>query len=183
MKYEDIPKFFRPPNYNVTSDWNYLEEQLLSWDSREGIEGCLGLDLDPDFQRGHVWDEDKQIAYVEFCLKEGQSSRDLLFNHPGWQTHYRGLMVLVDGKQRLESVRKFLRNELPIFDGHYLNDFEDPRRVLRSSGARFNLRVNNLQTKSDVLLWYLQLNDGGVVHTEEELDKVRMMLDKERSRV
>lgn len=92
----------------------------------------------------------------------------------------KGLMVLVDGKQRLEAVRKFLRNELPIFGGNFINDFNDPRRLLRSSDAYFEIRVNNLKTRKEILTWYLQLNTGGVVHTEEEIAKVRRMLENEK---
>ena len=180
MKVVDIPKFFRPPNYCVTSGWNHLERTLDRWDGRsDEIDGNLGLDLNPDFQRGHVWTEDKQIAFVEFCLKGGQSSRTLLFNHPGWQGSYKGLMVLVDGKQRLEAVMKFIHNELPIFNGNLLDDFDDPKRLLRSSQASFEFKVNNLKTRKDVMQWYLQLNSGGVVHTQEELDKVYDLIEKE----
>jgi hypothetical protein len=137
-----------------------------------------GLDLDPYFQRGHVWSDDKQIAYVEFCLKGGESSRDILFNSPNWMSTYKGEMVLVDGKQRLEAVRKFIRNELPIFGGNYLNDFDDPRLLLRRD-AYFIFKVNTLKTKKEVLQWYLDLNTGGVVHTEEEINKVKKLLKKE----
>ena len=37
--------------------------------------------------------------------------------------------------------------------------------------------INNLKTRGQVLEWYLQLNDRGVVHTKEELDKVRRLLE------
>jgi len=159
--------------------WDYLEESLKDYNDRTG-NGMEGLELNPDFQRGHVWTEDKQIAYVEFCLKGGQSSRTLLFNHPNWQGSYVGQMVLVDGKQRLEAVRKFIRNDLPIFDGNYLNDFDDPKKLLRISDAFFEVRVNNLKTRRELLQWYLELNTGGVIHTEEEIKKVKVMLEKEK---
>ena len=128
-----------------------------------------------------MWNEQKQIAYVEFCLSEGSYSRTLLFNHPNWMGSYKGEMTLVDGKQRLEAVRKFLRNELPIFGGNLLNDFDDPKRLLRTGGAQFEFGVNVLKTRKEILTWYLQINTGGVVHTQDELDKVRGMLEKEQS--
>ena len=178
MKVKDIKKFFSP-RYTITVPWDYLEATLEDWADRTGIPGCLGLNLDPDFQRGHVWDEAKQIAYIEFCLQEGSYSRTILFNHPNWQGSYRGEMVLVDGKQRIEAVRKFLRNELPVFGGNRLSDFDDPKRLLRSNGAYLAFGVNTLQTRQEILTWYLQINTGGVVHTQQELDKVRSMLKEE----
>lgn len=177
MRIQDIKKFYAP-HYTITVSWDYIEAQLEHYNDNS-CEGSLGLNLDPDFQRGHVWTEDKQRAYVEFCLREGTGSRTLLFNHPNWMGSFAGEMVLVDGKQRLEAVRKFVRNELAIFDGHYLKDFENHERVLRSRGAYFEVSVNSLKTRKEVLEWYLQLNSGGVVHTAEEIEKVQKMLDAE----
>jgi len=180
MRFKEIRQFTQPAHYSIHTSWGYLEENLKSYDERgEGITGNLGLDLNPDFQRGHVWTEDKQIAYVEFCLKGGESSRDILFNHPNWMGSYVGQMVLVDGKQRLEAVRKFLRNELPIF-GHTIDEFEDKKIMLRSSNCDFIFKVNNLKTRKDVLQWYLDLNTGGVVHTTEEIEKVKRLLENEK---
>jgi hypothetical protein len=176
MKIADIPYFFRPPHYTVNVPWDGLEQQLQNWNDRPHSP----LDLDPDFQRGHVWTEDKQIAFVEYCLRGGEASRELLFNHPNWMASFEGTMVLVDGKQRLEAVRKFIRNELPVFDGTFLNDFDKPDVLLRKCDLIF--RVNNLKTRREVLTWYLQLNTGGVVHTDEEIAKVQALLDAENEK-
>jgi hypothetical protein len=177
VKIEEIKKF-HSPKYCVHVPWSSIESTLESYDDR-GAPGWLGLNLDPDFQRGHVWTEDKQIAYVEFCLRNGEYSRTILFNHPNWNGSYKGEMVLVDGKQRIEAVRKFIRNQLPIFGGNFLNDFDNPKKLLRVDGAYFQFGVNNLKTNREVLEWYLQINSGGVVHTKEELEKVEEMLKKE----
>jgi len=169
INFKEIPKFPFCP-YTVTKPWKYIEEELEELGSRGELE------LDPPFQRGHVWTEDKQTKYVEFCLRGGQSSREIIFNHPNWMGSYEGKMVLVDGKQRLEAVRKFLRNELPVFDGHCLNDFEDKEIMLRSSNCNFTFDINSLKTEVEVMNWYLDLNSGGVVHTEKELDKVKNLI-------
>jgi hypothetical protein len=169
MKFQDIPQFTRSASYQVNVSWRSLERQLEQFNDRNGM-----LDLDPDFQRGHVWSPEKQIAYVEFILRGGNSSKTLQFNCSSWQREYNTPLQLVDGKQRLEAVRKFLRNELPIFGGSFLADFTDE---LPHCQVDFIFCVNNLKTRSEVLQWYLELNSGGVVHTEEELNKVRKMLD------
>ena len=137
----------------------------------------IGLELDPDFQRGHVWSEEQQKRYVEFVLRGGRSAKEIYFNCKGWQREYEGPVVLVDGKQRLEAVRKFLRNELVIFDGKYYKDFEDRLDTIRHS---FKFYINDLETRKEVLQWYIDINDGGVVHTTEEIDKVKKLLEKEK---
>lgn len=42
--------------------------------------------------------------------------------------------------------------------------------------------MNDLDTQAEVLQWYLDINSGGVVHTEAELDKVRWLLEVEKGK-
>ena len=170
-KFADIPQYTRGANYAVNVPWSHLERALEAYN-----EGCTNLYLDPDFQRGHVWSLDKKIAYVTYILRGGQGSREIKFNHPNWSNSVKGDMVLVDGKQRLEAVRGFLRDEFPIY-GSLFSEFTDELRIMRCD---FVFKVNDLKTREEVLQWYLDLNSGGVVHTEEELNRVREMLEKEK---
>ncbi len=164
--FQEIKEFTRNPNYRINVGWKYLQEQLDQWNERDGE-----LDLDPEFQRGHVWTEAQQIAFVEFVLRGGVGSSEIKFNHPGWQDNYEGTMQLVDGKQRLTAVLRFLNNEIKAF-GTYYKDFTGyvPHH------AELIFTVNNLKTEAEVLQWYLEINAGGTPHTEEELNKVRKML-------
>ena len=168
VKFSDIPQFTSDGNYQVNQPWDQLE----SWITRQQEKN--GLNLDPDFQRAHVWKEAQQRAYVEFCLRGGKHSNMLRFNCVGWMNDFRGPFVLVDGKQRLEAVRKFLRNELKVF-GHTFNEFED----IMGWRYDFVIVVNSLATRREVLQWYLDINAGGVVHTEAELQHVRNLLKRE----
>ena len=171
MKFKDIPQFTRSAGYHCNVSWQYLEHHLTD-------QALSGLDLDPDFQRGHVWSVARQRSYVEFVLKGGQSGRDLLFNCVGWNSPETGEYVLVDGKQRVQAVTSFLSNELAVFSGNFLEDFTDRLVARRPS---FVIHINDLPTKAQVLTWYLEVNTGGVPHTEDELDKVRKLLEKENS--
>ena len=170
LRFRDIPKLTKCSGYSVDVSWNYLEKMLDGY-----REYPNGLDLDPDFQRGHVWTEDQQRAYVEFCLMGGRGSKTLLFNSVNFN---RGsaepeVIELVDGKQRLTAVLRFLHNELPVFGGHYYRDYTDR---LDTFDATFHFMINDLPTREAVLKWYLELNDGGTPHTKEEIDKVKKML-------
>lgn len=171
LNYKSIPKFTSWGSWRVNMPLDSIDD----WITKEEKEN--GLQLNPDFQRGHVWTEEQQIKYVEFLLKEGQSSREIFFNHPGWMTSFNGEFVCVDGLQRLTAVRKFNRNELPVFGGYYYDDIDR----IPSMHITLIFNVNNLQTRKEVLQWYLEFNTGGTVHTEKELDKVRMLLEKENN--
>ena len=169
MRFKDINQFTSDGSYRIDVSWDYLETWLEQ--HRE-----IGLELNPDFQRAHVWTDDQYRAFVEFVLRGGIGSKELRFNSPGWMRGHSGTLVLVDGKQRLEAVRKFMRDELPIFGGHLFSDFKDRMRMLVAS---FSVRINDLPTMAMVLQWYLDINGGGIAHTDEELDKVRELLAAE----
>ena len=57
--------------------------------------------------------------------------------------------------------------------------FSDFSEKLRMTKADFVFKINDLATRKEVLQWYLDLNEGGVMHTEEEINKVRIMLNDE----
>lgn len=174
MKLSDIKRFTRNPNYAVNVSWRELIRAI------EHYQRDLGLQLDPDFQRAHVWNHQQRISYVEFRLRGGLTGRDVYLNHPGWQSTFKGDFVLVDGKQRLMAVTMFLNNVLPIFGGYFYKDFEDE---LHSLEPDFVFHVNDLKTRYEVLTWYLEFNTGGVVHTEVELNRVRQLLELEKQHV
>lgn len=166
----DIPQFTRTGNYQINVAWSYIEQTLESF---------APLEMDPDFQRGHVWNESKQVAFVEFILRGGKSSRVIYFNAPGWNGRgISGVTQLVDGKQRLEAVRRFMANEIPVLGGSFYRDFTDRIRLV---GHDFIFCVNDLATRAEVLQWYLDLNTGGVVHTDDEIAKVQRLLAEETS--
>lgn len=180
MKFkEDIKPFTPNGDYEINVSLNYLEATIKEY------EEDYGLELNPDFQRGHVWNEHQQRAYVEFLLRGGVTARVIYFNCPYFTCgsyddykngRYEMPMQCVDGLQRLTAIRKFLNNELSIFGGNYLDDFEDKKVLLRTMSLRIN--VNNLKTRKEVLQWYLDFNTGGTVHSDEEIERVKKLLNE-----
>lgn len=176
VRFRDIPQF---PQccYRCDVGWEFLEDHIASQQRKEDkANGIAPLDLDPDFQRAHVWTPDQQIAYVEYILRGGTSGKELYFNCAGWMRDWRGPYVIVDGKQRLEAVRAFLRGDIPAFE-HLRGDYSDNPNLL---SARFSWNVAAIDTRAEVLRWYLNFNAGGSVHTEEELARVRALLEQEQ---
>lgn len=169
--WDDIPQYTRDAAYRVDVPLDSVESTLARY--RKSAED--GLQLEPDFQRAHVWSTQKRRAYVEHLLRGGHASREIRFNCPGWMRDFRGPMTLVDGLQRLTAVRMFANSRLPVF-GRYFHQFEG-----RFPWARCSLLfyINTLATRAEVLQWYLDLNAGGVVHTKAELDRVRELLERE----
>lgn len=137
-----------------------------------------GLDVAPDFQRAYVWTDRQKVSFVEYFLRGGSSGVDIYTNCPTWNSMVPPLdpkswFVLVDGKQRLDALLGFLNNEFQVFGGSYFRDFTDKPRI---TSANLRWHVNDLKTREECLQWYLDLNSGGTVHTQEDLDVVRNLL-------
>lgn len=166
MYFSNITKLTKKGNYEVDICLKYLHDTINNYVEK------YNLDLSPDFQRNYVWKENQKIKWVEFVLKGG-STTPLYFNHPGWMSNWEGDFIVVDGKQRLEALIGFLNNKVPAFGFLY-------REYLDKLSLNFTIKINinNLKTKREVLNWYLEMNTGGTVHTDEEINKVRAMLKK-----
>lgn len=164
MRWEDI-ELFPQACYEIDVMWQYLERQIES-------EQKQGLDLDPDFQRAHVWTDAQRTAYLEYSFRGGEVGRSIICATSNWQITPTPNYVLLDGKQRLESVRKFLRDEIEVF-GCRFSTFRGNPRLMQ---FRFKWRVIECKTRADILRTYLNLNGGGTPHTEEDLAKVRSLL-------
>jgi len=167
MKYHDIQQYIGEGVYSVHTPWENFHQTYI-------VEH--GLNVDPDYQRGHVWTEAQEIAYVEHILRGGCSGKDIYLNHPGWMKTFKGPFEVVDGKQRIKAAMRFMNNEIPVF-GTFKKDFEDR---LPWMTCEFIIHVNILKTRKEVIQWYLEMNTGGTVHTPEEIERVRQLLEKEK---
>ena len=171
MQFKDIKQLTKSSEYRINQSWSSLESFLAA--QAEDI----GLNLDPDYQRDHVWTREQEIRFVEWILRGGVSGRDIYFNSAGWMgvSNIASPLELVDGKQRLKAVLGFLRNEIPAF-GTLRKDYEG--RLPRE--AEFIVHINDLKTKKEVMQWYVDMNAGGTIHTEAEIAKVREMIAAEK---
>lgn len=168
---KDIPQFIGDGRYAIDVMLGDLPHTI------EEYEKEYNLDLNPDFQRGHVWTAEQQSAYIEFVLRGGKSGLDLYFNHPTWMNSFEGQMVCVDGLQRITAIRKFFNDEVPVFGGYVASQIDGVRRSMK-----YNVRIhiNSLPTRKEVLRWYIEFNDGGTPHSKEEIDRVRALMDAEK---
>lgn len=169
MKYTrfcDIPPLTRSGGYEVAVGLGFVNKQILDY-----VE--WGLDLNPDFQRGHVWTEAQRVSFVEYLLRGGCEQNTIFFNCEGRNSGWTGNFVIVDGLQRLTSVLMFVRDELKVFESFW-SEFTDGSPDSAKINLRFN--VNDLPSRRDVLRWYLEINSGGTPHTVDELERVSNLL-------
>lgn len=167
-RFQDIPQFTRDGNWECDYPLDRLHAFIV--ESQEKF----GLNLDPDFQRAHVWIEEQQIAWLEFFLRGGKTGRVIYLNQADWPSSH-GEFVCVDGKQRIEAVRRFVANEIPAF-GTLYKEFTDKLRVCQT----MRVNVNSLTTRAEVIQWYIEMNAGGTPHTAAEIERVRKLLIEAR---
>jgi len=163
--------------YEVDHSFSYVEKALL------GYADGSSLDLVPDFQRGHVWTQEQQERWIEAVLRGAISSAGLTiqFNAPDWNqiessvdSDLQKCVVCIDGLQRLTAIRRFVAGEIRAFD-RTADQFDGTSYDIRR--YRFKVAVHNFQTRADLLQYYLDINTGGTPHSDEEIERVRAMLD------
>jgi hypothetical protein len=167
-RFQDISKFPQA-YYSITVTVDSLQSTLDMWNTREDE-----LILNPEWQRGHVWTEAQQIAFVEYFLKNGTTGRDIFFNCTSWQSGYNTPIYLLDGLQRITAVLAFMANKFKVF-GSYYSEFTDK---LRMCEAKFNFHMLNLSSKKELLKVYIDHNSGGTPHNPEEIARIQKMMDE-----
>jgi len=169
MKFKDIPQLTQVGTYQINAPLDYFEYWINKCKEKDGLQ------LNPKFQRGHVWNKDQQSAFIEFLLRGGKSGRTIYFNCPYWMSvstadGYNDF-VCVDGLQRTNAILAFMNNKVKAF-GLFYNQFEGKLPI----DIDVLINVNNLKTEKEVLTWYVEMNDGGTPHTKEEIEKVKKMI-------
>lgn len=167
MRFSDIPQF---PKAHAEHDVSLrdLVEHMDHWMNPDKF----GLDMAPDFQRGHVWTEAQQIAFVEHILKGGEVGKTVIVNVPGYRAGTYTSSAIVDGKQRLTALLRFVQNEIPVF-GLFRREFTG--NIPHSMGIKW--RIVDLK-RIGILRLYLALNAGGTPHRPEEINRVQHLLEE-----
>lgn len=165
------------PNYSVDVTFSGLEGAL------ERYKRDWGLNLDPDFQRGHVWVHEQRVAYLEGVFRGtvSDSQRVIQLNAPHWDNERHGgdlpnEIQIVDGLQRLTAVRKFMAGDLRIFDGLHVSDFDGSSYSTKMALYRLRFNIHSFAWRRDLLAYYLDINTGGTPHSEAEIERVRGLL-------
>jgi len=170
-----VIKPLRTAKWQADFRWDRLEENVASLGAEYG-----GLELIPDFQRGHVWTRAQQVHFIENCLRGVVASSGFLiqFNSPSWNDESAdsdlppGLQC-VDGLQRYTAVTEFAKGNVKPFGF-------TAQELLRTQfhPGRFHMKVavHDFTLRADLLEHYLSINAGGTPHAAEEIERVQGLL-------
>lgn len=135
------------------------------------------VNCDPDYQRDHVWTDIQAEKFVGALLENPESIP------PMWINVCKDLSSeLVDGKQRVHSILRWLDGEIParcpMGEVVWIHELDEVDLRALSTNVTLSWKFVELDRKG-VIDFYLRLNSGGTIHSEEELDRVRKLLEEE----
>lgn len=164
--------------FEVDCALSAVEEQLSVY------ERTYGLELAPDFQRGHVWALAQQEHFIESVIRGAVTSAGLLIqfncavlNGAASQSDLPSAMQCVDGLQRLTAIRRFVAGDIKAF-GRTITQFRDTPFDARC--YTFRIALHAFTSRAELLQYYLDLNSGGTPHSPEELARVQSLLEAQR---
>jgi hypothetical protein len=127
------------------------------------------IDLDPDYQRGYVWDNRRASLLIDSIMRG--------FPIPpiyGHLEHMTGVCAIVDGKQRLMSIQRFLNNEFALIldepseitDRYFEQFTKSQQRILNNASLTF---IKLRGDKPSAMEAFRRLNVSNVTLTPQEL--------------
>lgn len=135
----------------------------------------FGVDFNPDYQRGNVWDLSDRIALIDSIFNNNEIGR-FCFNKLPFVSGGRTLEI-VDGKQRLTTIINFVLSNFS-YQGYYwheLNPYD--RRMFKNK----IVQVAEIQKadKKKVYQYFLKMNVSGRPQNPKHIEYVKELLKKE----
>lgn len=151
---------------------------------KRGVSNDFPLNVSPEYQRVRKeWTDDQQSKFMGFLAEGGDAP---CF----WIQRWEDCNIsdeLVDGLQRFTAIQRFVNNEIPMEltsgERYFLKELspEDQRLLIGNAGPMLLLKYVQFRTKAEVLRFYLRFNRGGTVHSDEEIQRVEALYQKEIS--
>lgn len=161
--------------FNNSQNSLVLQQSDLSLQSISDMVDSGSIDISPKYQRRERWTTDKESDLIE----------SFLLNIPVPPVYLAedeyGTYSVIDGKQRVTAINKFLKNQLKLqnlekfkeIEGFYFKDL--PTSLSNALKIRPYLRVVTLLRQSDSDLKhevFLRLNKAGVALNSQEIRNV-----------
>lgn len=176
-------KFYTARHLNTTL--SHLEATIFGTDDDEMRSK---VDLNPVFQRGHVWTREQQISYIENFLRAPQSVNKTIYMNDLFiygsvdkvtddNNMVADKIVCLDGLQRLTAALDFVHGKFTIFNGVSYDDIlNSPDRTRILNDCVFDINYLVLSNNKEVIDFYVDFNAGGTPHTKEEIERVKKLI-------
>lgn len=135
----------------------------------------FGIDMEPDYQRGYVWEENDKEFLIDSIFNNIDIGKFVLIRVDRAGV-YDELYEILDGKQRLSTIIEFFENKL-AYKGKYYNDLSGEDKNTFKEHNISIAEVNRCD-KASVLKYFLMLNRSGKSMDQKHLDNVQNMLNE-----
>lgn len=135
----------------------------------------FGIDMEPDYQRGYVWEMCDKEALLDSIFENVDIGKFVLIRLDSEQWSTRDVMYeILDGKQRLSTLIEYYENRFP-YNGKYFNDLSGLDRYTLMQHTISVGEVDNAN-KKEVYNYFLMLNKTGRPMAKEQIEKVEKLL-------
>ena len=139
----------------------------------------FGVDFNPDYQRGSVWDEEDREKLLNSIFAGREIGRFVFKQLPFIRANDDGnYYEIVDGKQRMLTLLAFYENRFP-YKGVFYNDLSALDKNWFMDAPIGVAELDQNTTRAEVLEVFLALNEGGKPVAKEVLDHARELLKGE----
>lgn len=141
------------------------------------------------YQRPFVWTLEEMQALIHSIYNRIECGK-IVIRERGWNwLHSRELeedcywFDVVDGKQRITTLQKFLNNEFPDKFGNYFEDLSDhaQRKVTDHQLFSYN-EMSESVSDEDVLRQFLSINFSGIPQSAEHISYVESLLNSTKEK-
>jgi len=147
-----------------------------------GLIGQPAWNLNPTYQRAACWTDIQARRFMGHFLAAGPVPAIFVQRYRDSKNAPTGVNWLdlsnevVDGQQRLRAMLRWLADEIPAeMDNGDLLWYRDLNKTERRTLPSVHVSFVDMPIK-ERLRFYIRLNRGGTVHTEEEIQRVRDLL-------
>jgi hypothetical protein len=137
----------------------------------------LGFKI-PEYQRDLVWSPENEVNLIDTMLK-GMPVGLFIFNKKHTEDYADSWINVVDGQQRLNTIKKFMNDEITDSFGRCYSDISSIERS-RFNNISISVVIMDDASEKDEIKAYIQANDTGINHTREEIQKAYELLKEKQ---
>ena len=140
-----------------------------------------------NLQRPYVWEHYQQNEFIFSILLEKPLEQVIIVQHNADKSRSNTINYVIDGKQRLLTIKKFVNNEFPIYikgKEVYWKDFDKEAKMFFRSRANSMIatvyysydETNYLVTDDMKIILFNYYNFAGTPQTEEHKNKLQSLI-------
>ena len=137
----------------------------------------FGIDVEPDYQRGYVWEIEDKEKLIESIFDNADIGKFVLVHLDTEEWLEKDVSYeILDGKQRLTTLVEFFENRFS-YKGKYYNDLDF---IDRHTFLNHQISIGKLENvdKKTIYRQFLRLNRTGKPMSSSQIEKVEKLLSE-----